>query len=69
MKYILMFMKDIVQMFQARVDNPRSNKKPSAMLQELKRRYLGGYSIPGEEQNTTAFSCLYKKQKKGKELL
>lgn len=42
---------------------------PSAMLENLTRRYLGRYSQPGEDKITTAISCLYQKQKTGRTLL
>ena len=67
-KYILAYMADIVNMFQAGVDDPSNKKGPSAMLEELRCRYLGRYSLPGESGIALAISSLFQKQKRGASL-
>jgi len=64
-KYISMYMTDIVNMFQAGVDDQSNKKGPSAMLEELRRRYPGRYSLPSESEITSAISSLLQKQKRG----
>jgi hypothetical protein len=64
--YIEKYREDIQEMYNQGAMTESDKMSPAFMLEKLKLRYPGRYSLPGENEIRTEISSLFSKQKSGK---
>eukprot|EP00049_Salpingoeca_infusionum_P016223 m.329378 g.329378 ORF g.329378 m.329378 type:complete len:600 (+) comp16036_c0_seq29:1865-3664(+) len=63
-KYMEAYRQDVEALFQIGVNDTSNKISPSAMLEALREKYPGRYSLPGESDITSVISSLLQKQKR-----